>query len=145
MSSTNSVSDSVSEVVAVSPATTTSESPAASRAGKPVGFVIAISIVIICAVGLFTSVSDAASGLWCIALMIALMFTGLPIPLSLAIASSLGIYYVSGTFALTNVLQTSAFTASSSWSMTVLPLFIFMGLLLTQAGLTQKMYRTTEM
>ncbi|MCD1286080.1 MULTISPECIES: TRAP transporter large permease [unclassified Brevibacterium] len=116
-----------------------------SRKSKPLGFFISIAVVIICAIGLFTSVSDLASGLWCIGLMVALMFIGVPIPLSLGIASSLGIYYVSGTLALTNVLKTSAFTASSSWSMTVLPLFIFMGLLLTQAGLTQKMYKATEL
>lgn len=115
------------------------------KRGIPVGFLVTYGIVIICAIGLFTSVSDVASGLWCVGLMIALMFTGLPIPMSLGIASALGIYYVSGTLALTNVLKTSAFTASSSWSMTVLPLFIFMGLLLTQAGLTQKMYRATEL
>lgn len=116
-----------------------------ARRGFPLGFVINIAIVLICAIGLFTSVSDVSSGLWCIALMVSLMFTGLPIPLSLGIASALGIYYVSGTLAVTNVLRTSAFTASSSWAMTVLPLFIFMGLLLTQAGLTQKMYRVAEL
>lgn len=115
------------------------------KRATPWGFLITFGVVIVCAIGLFTSVSDVASGLWCVALMVALMFTGLPIPISLGLASSLGIYYVSGTLALTNVLKTSAFTASSSWSMTVLPLFIFMGLLLTQAGLTQKMYRAAEM
>ena len=144
MSSTNATTGNP-DVATVGSVTAANETPGAQRSGKPIGFLITFGIVVICAIGLFTSVSDVASGLWCVALMVALMFTGLPIPLSLGIASSLGIYYVSGTLALTNVLKTSAFTASSSWSMTVLPLFIFMGLLLTQAGLTQKMYRATEM
>lgn len=125
--------------------TSPTEGRTVKRRGIPVGFLVTFGIVIVCAVGLFTSVSDVSSGLWCVALMVALMFTGIPIPISLGLASALGIYYVSGTLALTNVLKTSAFTASSSWSMTVLPLFIFMGLLLTQAGLTQKMYRATEL
>ena len=145
MSSTHSAMEHAPDQVAAGNTKTDNESPRSPRKGKPIGFLVAIAVVIICAIGLFTSVSDVASGLWCIGLMISFMFVGVPIPLSLAIASSLGIYYVSGTLALTNVLKTSAFTASSSWSMTVLPLFIFMGLLLTQAGLTQKMYKATEM
>ena len=115
------------------------------RSGVPGGFLISLGVSVACTIGLFTSVSDIASGLWTIGLMLALMFMGVPIAMSLMLASALGIYYVSGSMALTNVLSTTAFSASSSWSMTVLPLFIFMGLLLTQAGITQKLYRATEL
>lgn len=118
----------------------------ASDGGRlPTGFLVLSAITVVCLIGLFTSVSDQASGLWTIALMLSLMFMGMPIAIALMTASAIGIYYVSGTLALTSVLSTTAFTASSSWSMTVLPLFIFMGLLLTQAGITQKLYRATEL
>lgn len=113
--------------------------------GIPVGFLISLAVCVFAAVGLFTSVGDIASGLWTIALMVSLMFMGVPIAISMMIASGLGIYYVSGGLAVTNVLQSTAFSASSSWSMTVIPLFIFMGLLLTHAGLTQRLYRATEL
>jgi tripartite ATP-independent transporter DctM subunit len=113
--------------------------------GVPVAFLILAFVGIVCTVGLFTSVSDLASGLWTIALMLCFMFMGMPIAVSMMLSSALGIYYVSGSLALTNIMSTTAFSASSSWSMTVLPLFVLMGLLLTQAGITQRLYRATEL
>ncbi|GAA2093271.1 TRAP transporter large permease [Brevibacterium salitolerans] len=138
-------SDSSVENQTTPPTGTGARTRGGPRGRLPLGFLVSAGISLACAIGLFTSVSDVASGLWAIALMVSLMFMGMPIPVALGLASVLGIYYVSGTLALTNVLSTSAFTASSSWSMTVLPLFIFMGLLLTQAGLTQRLYRATDL
>lgn len=123
---------------------TTEQESSASR-GRPIGFLISLALTVATVIGLFTSVSDIASGLWTIGLMLSLMFMGVPIGVSMILSSALGIYYVSGSLAVGNVMQTTAFAASSSWSMTVIPLFIFMGLLLTQGGLTQRLYRATEL
>jgi tripartite ATP-independent transporter DctM subunit len=123
----------------------TDERRSPERGTLPIGFLISLGLSVATCIGLFTSVSDIASGLWTIGLMLSLMFMGIPIGVSMMLASALGIYYVSGSLAVTNVMQTTAFAASSSWSMTVIPLFIFMGLLLTQGGLTQRLYRATEL
>lgn len=119
--------------------------PPHAHKGKPISFFVWAGITLVSVIGLFTSSTDIAGGLWCVALMVALMFLGVPISLSLVIASAMGIYYVSGTTAMVNVMSSAPFTASSNWAMTVLPMFILMGLLLTQSGLTQKIYRATEL
>jgi C4-dicarboxylate transporter DctM subunit len=43
-----------------------------------------------------------------------------------------------------NILATAPFSAVSDWSMSVLPMFIFMGMLLTQSGLSGKVYRVAD-
>lgn len=115
------------------------------RRTPPLSLILPTAAIAICVLGLFTSVSDIASGLWTIGLMLSLMMAGIPIAVSMMVSSTLGIYYVSGGLALTNVLGANTFSTASSWSMTVLPLFIFMGLLLTQSGITQRLYRATEL
>lgn len=110
----------------------------------PLRFWILIAVNIVCLIGLFTSTSATAAGIWTIALMVALMLTGLAVGFALAIASLLGLVYVSGTNAAISVLSTAPYTASSGWSMSVLPLFIWMGLLLTQSGMTQRLYQATN-
>lgn len=110
----------------------------------PIKFWFLVVINIACTVGLFTSSTATAAGLWTIGLMVALMLTGLAVGFALALASLLGLIYVSGTNAAISVLSTAPYTASSGWSMSVLPLFIWMGLLLTQSGLTQRLYQVTN-
>src|SRR5699024_1189675 len=51
---------------------------------------------------------------------------------------------VSGIPATMNILSTAPFSAVSDWSMSVLPMFIFMGMLLTQSGLSGKIYRVAD-
>src|SRR5699024_4537332 len=63
---------------------------------------------------------------------------------ALAIASLIALYHVSGSAAALNVLSTAPFSASSSWSMSVLPMFILMGFLLSQAGITQRVYKAAN-
>lgn len=135
-----------------SPTLAPADSAVSTRAGAPehkpkataIRFWILVGVNIACLVGLFTSGTATAAGLWTIGLMVALMLTGLAVGFALALASLLGLVYVSGTNAAISVLSTAPYTASSGWSMSVLPLFIWMGLLLTQSGLTQRLYQTTN-
>lgn len=107
-------------------------------------FAVGLGIVAISLVGLFTSGTVVAAGGWTIALMLVLMFLGLPIGISLAIPSLIGIYAISGTSATINVISTAPYNTVSSWSMSVLPMFIFMAMLLTQSGLIEKTYRAAH-
>lgn len=108
-----------------------------------VRFWILIAINVALAVGLFTSQTKEAAGLWGIGLMVAMMLLGLSVGVALSLASVAGLLHVSGSAAVVNVLSSAPFNASSNWAMSVLPMFILMGFLLTQAGLTQRMYRAT--
>lgn len=120
--------------------------PADSRTTqpKPRTLIIGFGLFIGCLIGLFSSPSAAIAGLWSVALMLVLMFLAVPVALALAIPSIIGIYAISGVPATMNVLATAPYNAVSSWSMSVLPMFIFMGMLLAQSGMTTRIYRATD-
>lgn len=120
--------------------------PADSRSKKPklLTLLIGFGLVVVGLVGLFTAPSMAAAGLWCIGLMLVLMFLSVPVAVSLAVPSIIGVYAISGIPAAINVLSTSPYHAVSKWSMSVLPMFIFMGMLLSQSGMTARIYRATD-
>src|SRR5687767_10175903 len=86
-----------------------------------------IAVNVAAVIALFTSQTNEATGLWAIGLMVAMMLVGLPIGVALSLASVAGLLHVSGGAAAVNVLASAPFTASSSWSMSVLPMFILMG------------------
>ncbi|MDN3480655.1 TRAP transporter large permease [Arthrobacter sp. APC 3897] len=98
----------------------------------------------ICVAGLFTSTSGPIAGMWCVALMILLLFMSVPVAFSLSIPSILGAYALSGVPATINILGTSPFNAVSSWTYSVLPMFIFMGMLLSHSGMATRIYRATD-
>ena len=95
---------------------------------------IGFGLVAVCLIGLFTSPSAAIGGAWCIGMMLVLLFLSVPVAIALSVPSIIGVYAVSGIPATMNILATAPFSAVSDWSMSVLPMFIFMGMLLTQSG-----------
>ena len=105
---------------------------------------IGFGLVAVCLVGLFTSPSAAIGGAWCIGMMLVLLFLSVPVAIALSVPSIIGVYAVSGIPATMNILATAPFSAVSDWSMSVLPMFIFMGMLLTQSGLSGKVYRVAD-
>jgi C4-dicarboxylate transporter DctM subunit len=77
-------------------------------------------------------------------MMLVLLFLSVPVAIALSVPSIIGVYAVSGIPATMNILSTAPFSAVSDWSMSVLPMFIFMGMLLTQSGLSGKVYRVAD-
>lgn len=128
--------------------TTTSGSlfPSGARRKRPgyLALTIGFGLVAICLIGLFTSPSAAVGGAWCIAMMLVLLFLSVPVAIALSVPSIIGVYAVSGIPATMNILSTAPFSAVSDWTLSVLPMFIFMGMLLTQSGLSGKVYRVAD-
>lgn len=120
--------------------------PADGKAKKPTpkALIIGFGLVIGCLVGLFTSTSVAMAGLWSILLMLVLIFLSVPVALALSIPSIVGVYAISGVSASVNILSTAPYNTVASWSFSVIPAFIFMGMLLTQSGMTTKIYTATD-
>lgn len=120
--------------------------PAGSRRQRPGGIALTIGfgLVAVCLIGLFTSPSAAIGGAWCIGMMLVLLFLSVPVAIALSVPSIIGVYAVSGIPATMNILSTAPFSAVSDWTMSVLPMFIFMGMLLTQSGLSGKVYRVAD-
>lgn len=105
--------------------------------------VIMGGLIVLCLAGIFLSPNALIAGGLVIALMIVLLFTGMPVAFALALPSIVGIYAISGVQATINVLAVAPYNAVSSWSLSVLPMFIFMGMLLMSSGMTGKMYQAT--
>ena len=120
--------------------------PKDSRRERPgaLALTIGFGLVAVCLIGLFTSPTAAIGGAWCIGMMLVLLFLSVPVAIALSVPSIIGVYAVSGIPATMNILSTAPFSAVSDWSMSVLPMFIFMGMLLTQSGLSGKVYRVAD-
>lgn len=95
----------------------------------------------VCIVGMFLTESEPVVGLWSIGLMIVLLFLGVPVAVSLAIPSLLGVLSVTTTLAVANIWAVAPYNTAASWEFSVLPMFILMGMLLTESGMTTVLYR----
>lgn len=101
-------------------------------------------LLLVCVAGIFLATSKAMAGIAALALMILLMFLHVPIGFALAIPSLLGIYAISGIPATISVVSSAPYSTASSWSLSVIPMFILMGMLLTQSGMTSKIYTAAD-
>ncbi len=73
-------------------------------------------------------------------IMFALFFIGLEIGFSMAIVGFIGFWYLTSFPAASNLLAKDVFDVFSSYSLTVIPLFIFMGQLAANSGIGRKLY-----
>lgn len=91
-------------------------------------------------VGVFTAETREMVGVWAIVLMLALMFMKFPVALALALPGAVGLYGLNGIRAFENSMAGIPYAAVAQWSLSVIPMFILMGLLLWSSGLTGKIY-----
>jgi len=75
-----------------------------------------------------------------IALLIALLIIGMPIALSLGLAGSLGLMSENVNFML-SILSTSPYRSAANFTLSTIPLFIFMAEILSKAGYATDLFR----
>ncbi|MDZ8275042.1 TRAP transporter large permease subunit [Microbacterium aquimaris] len=102
--------------------------------------IVIVAAVVLPTLGIFLAPAREAVGACAIALMFVLLLLRIPIAFALAIPGLLGIYSLNGIAALGNLLASEPLVAASQWALSVLPMFILMGLLLWQSGITTKIY-----
>lgn len=78
-------------------------------------------------------------------LMLALIGLNVPIGIVLILTSALGLWGIAGWGVASSTLQTTPFDAVSSWTLSVLPMFIFMGFTLWRAGVTEQLYAVAQL
>lgn len=100
--------------------------------------------LIACFAALFLSTSKPMAGVAVLAMMLVMLFFKIPVAVALAVPGLIGVYAISGIPATVNLLSQAPYTAVSKWTMAVVPMFIFMGIALGEAGLTMKIYRFTD-
>ncbi len=71
--------------------------------------------------------------------MLALLFLKVPVAFALAIPGLIGLYAVRPRAVFT-MLKAEPYEAVAQWTFSVLPMFVFMGLLLWKSGLTTRIY-----
>lgn len=72
--------------------------------------------------------------------MLTLMALKVPIAVAMTAPSLVGIFSVIGWAATRGVLETMAYEEAASWSLSVIPMFVLMGLLLWRSGITTDIY-----
>lgn len=128
------------------PVDDTTASPAAPGSGKlSTAYTgLAGASAVLLGVILFAPISSIAVGWLAIFLMLTIMMMGVPVAIAMLIVGFLGIGVVSGPRALVQTVTDAPFSAAASWSLSVLPMFILMGLVLGQSGITRHIFRAAQ-
>jgi tripartite ATP-independent transporter DctM subunit len=79
-----------------------------------------------------------------IVLLVVLLFSGIHIGLAMGVIGFLGIAYINSLGAGLMVLKTVPFTTFSNYGLSVIPLFIFMGIICFHAGISKDLYETVH-
>lgn len=92
--------------------------------------------------GLIWQISPLTAGLFGIGLLIVLLFSGMYIGIVMALVGFLGFAYVAGVVPALTSIGTSFYGTASSYSLSIIPLFILMGTFCFYSGLSRDLYYT---
>lgn len=93
---------------------------------------------------LFLDLPKQMTGGLVIVLSIVLLLVGIPVGIAMLGAALLGLYALSGGRVVTSTMEAAAYDAAESWSYSVIPMFILMGMLLWKSGLTATAFETAR-
>lgn len=108
--------------------------------GSWVAFAITMTCLLGSTVAMFLPLVPEAIGLAAIVMMLCLIFLRLPVALAMTVPAFLGMYALRGTMLVESMFTTLPYSQVSEWTLSVVPMFILMGLLLWRAGLTESLY-----
>lgn len=117
--------------------------PPAKAGSVGLWFLIVATLAIVAAL-LWLPLSREVVGVLVIAFVVTTVNLGIPIGLSLILASSLGLWKLRGMVALGAALEESVYGGTATWQLSVIPLFILMGVALWHSGLTTKAYTSAR-
>ncbi|MEX3566318.1 TRAP transporter large permease [Micrococcus endophyticus] len=119
----------------------------AGRVLAPIGTVaswIALALIVLMPVAMFLVDSPITVGFLVITMMVAMILMGVPVAAALAVPSLFGVGAIASPAALFNVASAVPGEAVSNWGLSVLPMFIYMGMLLTYSGITRDIYHAAD-
>lgn len=106
--------------------------------------ITALASVLMTGYLLIASPSNLIVGLVVILISMALMLFKIPIGVAMIASSMLGIYILVGPRGLTGSLRETAYSSFASWSLSVIPMFILMGIAMGRSGLSDGAYDTAR-
>lgn len=118
-------------------------SPTARRPkarGGWIAFIITFVLLIGSTVAMFLPLVPEAIGIAAIIVMLTLIFLRLPVALAMIVPALLGMYALRGEALVASTMGSLPYREVADWTLSVVPMFILMGLLLWKAGLTEVVY-----
>ena len=132
------------------PSTTVTEKKTAKVGGGRVArrswlvFAITMAVIAGAAVGMFLPVPREVVGILAMVLLLGLLFLKLPIAFAMIIPSLLGMYVLRGEALVWGQLGSVPYSEVASWSLSVIPLFVLMGLLMWRSGLSANIFDAAQ-
>ncbi|WGX97040.1 TRAP transporter large permease [Nocardioides sp. L-11A] len=123
------------------PPRTVEDPPREGRVGQVVVGAAAIIAVGSTLLLLTITLDRLAAGTMTVVLLMALLLSRVHIGVAMAIAGLLGVFNQQGAPGIASMLRSMPHDTSASWSLTVIPMFVLMGMLLWRSGITDKAYR----
>ncbi|WP_235735554.1 TRAP transporter large permease [Nocardioides alcanivorans] len=114
--------------------------PKGSGRSSWVIFAITMTMLVGSTVAMFLPLVPEAIGIAAIVLMLCLIFLRLPVALAMIVPAFLGMYALRGELLVESMFRTLPYGQVTEWTLSVVPMFILMGLLLWRAGLTESLY-----
>jgi len=91
-------------------------------------------------VAIFLPLTPIAIGCAALVMMMALLCLRVPVALTMIIPSFAGLYAIRGEKTVSSALTALPYDQVASWTLSVVPMFVLMGLLLWRSGLTDTLY-----
>lgn len=101
---------------------------------------VLVGVTIVSAVLMFVLEDKLTIGIIGIITMLGLLFLRVPVAVALVVPSILGMWAIRGIRPVQGLLADVAYSTTASWSLTVIPMFVFMGLLIWRSGVTGDLY-----
>jgi tripartite ATP-independent transporter DctM subunit len=129
----------MSHEISTEPTTMLPGHPDRMRSAWP-GRLIPATLVIGLTALMFAPLVREAIGGIAVALMLVLIFLRVQVGIALTVPGLLGLYVLSGLPPLETILSTLPYHEIGRWQLSVLPMFVLMGLLLWKSGMTERIY-----
>ncbi|HHX47904.1 MAG TPA: TRAP transporter large permease subunit [Brevibacterium sp.] len=121
-----------------SPPQTSATGRAGARGNIPP--LVFTALALACAVAAYTTTSVLMVGVYSIGVLLALILNGLHVGAAMGLSGLLAIWVIYSTDGVVSAVRNLPYDNASGWSISVLPMFIFMGFLLWRSTVTNKLY-----
>lgn len=97
-------------------------------------------IGLLCLIAAYTTTSEVMVGIYALGLMLTFILLGSHVGIAMGVSGLYAIWVIHGTSGMFGALTDLPYDNVSNWSISVLPMFIFMGFVLWRSTLTTKLY-----
>lgn len=103
-----------------------------------------LGLAVLLVIGIFTLDGRELKASLAIILMLDLLILKFPIAVAMGASGILGVWAISGERAVIRTLMDVPYGTAASWSMSVLPMFILLGMILWRSGATAKVFNAAR-